>query len=111
MTKDQVRRGVRHKPLARMTESELEKTLVETDTFEDAVRLLLDILADESAPPRLRLTALQRLGAATFQPVRFAAFRAEFLERLRQLAESPHKELRLAALDRLSLVKDDVGQR
>ena len=108
---DQVPGEGRHTLPARMTEAELERTLVEADTFESAVRLLLDILADESAKPGLKLTALQRLGAATFQPVPFAPFHAEFLERLRQVAESPDKDLRLAALDRLSLVNDEVGQR
>lgn len=94
-----------------MTEGTLETNLVEADTFETAMRVLLDILADETAAPELKLTALERLGAATFQPVRFAPFHAEYLERLRELAVSDDKELRHMALDRLSLENDEVGQR
>ena len=96
---------------AEMTEQDLEQVLLDAETFESTARLLLDILGDESAALSLRLIALERLGGAAFQPVRFAPFHAEFVERLRDLAESDHKELRHMALDRLSLDNDEVGQR
>ncbi|SFS14797.1 hypothetical protein SAMN04487846_2989 [Microbacterium sp. cf046] len=104
------RRALTAKP-AEMTEAELDRMLVEVATFEIAARLLLDILADEEAPAALRLTALQRIGGAAFQPVKFAPFHAEYVERLRELAVSDDKDLRATALDQLTLMHDEVGQR
>lgn len=94
-----------------LTEEKLETMLVGADTFETAVRLLLDLLADEHAAPQHKMIAVERLGGAAFQPVRFAPFRAEFVERLRELALSPDKQLRYVALDRLTLEDDEVGKR
>ena len=54
---------------------------------------------------------MERLGGAAFQPVRFAPFHAEFVERLRDLAVSDDKQLRYVALDRLTLDDDEVGKR
>jgi hypothetical protein len=90
---------------------ELEAVLVDAETFESAMRMLLDILSDESATAELALTALERLGAATFQPVRFAPFHAEYVERLRDLALSEDRDLRHMALDRLTLENDEVAGR
>ncbi|MCD2443370.1 tyrosinase family protein [Agromyces sp. SYSU K20354] len=94
-----------------LTEAKLEAMLLDADTFDTAVRLLLDLLADETAAVEHRLTALERLGGAAFQPMRFAPFRAEFVERLRELAVSHDKQLRYLALDRLTLDDDEVGKR
>src|SRR3954452_22188611 len=84
-----------------MSQEDLEAILVEADTFEAAMTLLLDILGDPSASKDLRMTALERLGAATFQPVRFAPFHAEYIDKLRALAVTDDPELRHMALDRL----------
>ena len=62
------------------------------------------------AAPSRRATAINRLGAAAFQTERFAPFHAEFVERLRDLAVGDDKELRLLALDRLTLEDDEVGK-
>jgi hypothetical protein len=94
-----------------MSDEQLETMLVDADTFETAVRLLLDILADETAPAEQKLRAIERLGGAAFQPVRFAPFHAEFVERLRELAVSDDKQLRFLALDRLTLDDDEVGKQ
>jgi hypothetical protein len=94
-----------------LTEEKLETMLVQADTFETAVRLLLDIVADDTAATEHKMIALERLGGATFQPVRFAPFHAEFVERLRQLAVSGNKQLRYHVLDRLTLDDDEVGKR
>lgn len=94
-----------------LSDEELDDMLVRADTFETAVRLLLDILADDAVGPERQLTAIERLGGATFQVVAFAPFRAEFIERLRELAESPDKRIRFAALDRLTLDDDEVGKQ
>ncbi|WP_243076533.1 hypothetical protein [Microbacterium sp. SS28] len=83
----------------------------EPETFESAMRVLLDVLADDAAVPEQKIIALERLGAAAFQPQRFAPFHAEFVERLRALALSDDKRLRLLALDRLTLEDDDEGKR
>lgn len=94
-----------------LTEEDLDAMLVGADTFETAVRLLLDILADEAASPEHKVTAIERLGGATFQPVRFAPFHAEYVERLRELAVGEDRQLRFLALDRLTLDDDEVGKR
>ncbi|MFH8252313.1 HEAT repeat domain-containing protein [Microbacterium sp. B2969] len=94
-----------------LSQDDLEALLVDAETFESAMRMLLDILADQTSTPDLQLTALERLGAATFQPVRFAPFHAEYIERLRELALSPDKDVRHMALDRLTLENDEVGQQ
>ncbi|MEU1972554.1 HEAT repeat domain-containing protein [Microbacterium sp. NPDC019599] len=94
-----------------MSQEQLDTMLVDADTFETAVRLLLDILADESASIEQKTTAVERLGGAAFQPTRFAPFHAEFVERLRDLAVSDDKGLRYLALDRLTLDDDEVGKR
>ena len=83
----------------------------EPETFESAMPVLLDVLADETAPTEQRATAIDRLGAAAFQPERFAPFHAEYIERLRDLAVGDDKQLRLRALDRLTLEDDEVGKR
>lgn len=103
-------RGVADALTPDLTQDDLEAVLVDAETFESAMRMLLDLLADDSAASDLKLTALERLGAATFQPVRFAPFHAEYVERLRNLALSDAKELRHMALDRLSLENDEVAQ-
>jgi hypothetical protein len=82
----------------------------EAETFESAMRVLLDLLADDSAPTEQKATAIDRLGAAAFQPDLFAPFHAEFIERLRDLAVADDKQLRLLALDRLTLEDDEVGK-
>jgi len=94
-----------------MTVEDLDRILIEAATFESTARLLLDILGDQDAPAALRLVAIERLGGAAFQPTRFAPFRAEFVERLRDLAVSDDRELRHRALDRLSLDDDPVAQQ
>jgi hypothetical protein len=104
------RRAHTAKP-AEMTEVDLDRMLVDVATFEIAARLLLDVLADPDASAALRVTALQRIGGAAFQPVKFAPFHAEYVERLRELALSDDKELRATALDQLTLMRDEVGQR
>jgi len=80
-------------------------------TFESAMRVLLDLLADEAAPAEQKVIAIDRLGAAAFHPDRFGPFHAEFIERLRDLAVDRDDELRLLALDRLTLEDDEVGKR
>jgi hypothetical protein len=96
---------------AQLSEAELDRMLVDADTFETAARLSLDVLGDDGAAPNVRLMALQRLGGAAFQPVAFAPFHAEYIERLREVAVAGDKELRAMALDQLTLMNDEVGQR
>ncbi len=104
-------RTVRETVPADLTEAMLDQMLVDADTFETAVRLSLHVLGDEAAAPAVRLTALLRLGGAAFQPVAFAPFHAEYVERLREVAVGDDRELRMTALDRLTLMDDEVGQR
>jgi hypothetical protein len=84
---------------------------LQADTFAESARALLDIVANESLPTDPRMLALSRLGEAEFHPVRFAPFAAEYNELLRKLAVCPDKDLRHAALERLTLTNDSYAQK
>lgn len=79
--------------------------------YQASVRTLLDVLADDALDAATRLAALRQLGVAEFQPAEFAAIHAEFIELLRRLALAPQKEIRTAALERLTLTNDAEAQR
>jgi hypothetical protein len=95
---------------ARLIET-IEALTLEDETFDADVRALLDTLADEKVPTPSRLAALRQLGAAEFKPRRFAAFHAEFIALLRKLAVSRDKDIRAAALERLTLTNDRHAQK
>lgn len=80
-------------------------------SYQASVRSLLDILGNDSLDAAPRLAALSQLGAAEFQPVKFAEIHAEFIDLLRRLALSPDKEIRTAALERLTLTNDSEAQK
>jgi hypothetical protein len=84
---------------------------LDQQSYQASVRTLLDILGNESLDPASRLAALGQLGAAEFQPVEFAAFHAEFIDLLRRLSLAPDKEIRTAALERLTLTNDAEAQK
>lgn len=89
----------------------LDDLSLSTDTFADAARVLLDVLADDGVATPTRLTAMRRLAGSEFRPHRFAPFNAEFVELLRKLATHHDRELRLAALERLTLANDRYAQK
>ncbi len=89
----------------------IETRSLDPDAFADTVRAQLDLLGDESAPTDQRLAALRGLAAAAFQPRDFAPFHAEFVETLRRVATGRSKQVRLAALDQLTLLDDPEGNR
>lgn len=84
---------------------------LDPESFDDTVRTLLDVLSNEEATTDERLIALQGLATGAFQPRAFAPFHAEYVEALRRVAEGPDKDVRLAALDQLTLLDDPEGQR
>ena len=84
-----------------ITSLELDK-----ETYPTTVRTLLDILADKNLGTVARLAALRQLGSAEFHVVRFAPFHAEFIGLLRTLAVDDDREVREAALERLTLTND-----
>ncbi|TGE00817.1 hypothetical protein [Methylobacterium nonmethylotrophicum] len=84
---------------------------LDEEAYEASVRTLLDILGNDALDPAPRLSALNTLGAAEFQPAAFAPFHAEFIELLRRLALHRSKDIRTAALERLTLTNDPEAQR
>lgn len=84
---------------------------LDQQTYRPSVRALLDILGNDSLETAPRLAALGQLGAAEFQPAEFADFHAEFIDLLRRLSLSPDKDIRTAALERLTLTNDAEAQK
>jgi HEAT repeat protein len=99
------------KPAAQKMSDMIRELPLDQKSFQASVRVLLDILGNESLDPACRIAALGQLGAAEFQPIEFAAFHAEFIELLRRLAVSPDKDVRTAALERLTLTNDPEAQK
>jgi hypothetical protein len=65
---------------------------LDEDSYDQSIGVLLGILANPSLKAVARLAALRQLGAAEFQPVKFAPFHAEFIALLRGLAIADDKQ-------------------
>jgi hypothetical protein len=79
---------------------------LDKETYPQTVRTLLTLLGDRNLGPIVRLAALRQLGSAEFHVLRFAPFHAEFIGLLRGLALDEDREVREAALERLTLTND-----
>lgn len=84
---------------------------LDRENYPATIRTLLDILGNSAIGAVARLAALRLLGAAEFHPIRFAPYHAEFIGLLRRLAVDTDKELREAALERLTLTNDPEAQK
>lgn len=69
---------------------------------------LLDTLANPAAPEAQRLSALQHLQTATFDPGAFAPYQAEYQRVLRAVAGQASEDLRRSALDILANARDPI---
>jgi hypothetical protein len=83
---------------------------LEREDLAARVTELLAILRDRNEPLTVRLAALKTLGALDFLGPRFAPFRADYKQALRDVATDPQRKLRESALERLAMDKDPYAQ-
>ena len=67
-------------------------------------------LRNREEPVAVRMAALQALAALDFLGPRFAPFRADYKQALRDVATDPEPELRESALELLAIDKDPYAQ-
>jgi hypothetical protein len=85
-------------------------TPVDQENLAARVPELLSTLRDRKEPVAVRMAALQALGALDFLGPRFAPFRADYFQALREIATDPQKKLRESALEILAMEKDPYAQ-
>lgn len=71
---------------------------------------LMAVLTDKTAPIRVRLAALQSLGAARFASPAFASNQGDYIAALRKVVDDPDHELRQRVLGILAREKDGYAQ-
>lgn len=71
---------------------------------------LLATLRNREEPLTVRIAALQALGALDFLGPRFAPFRADYKQALRDVATDPERELRVSVLELLAIDRDPYAQ-
>jgi hypothetical protein len=107
--------SIRYEPGTAQTADELIAMIrqlpLDGEAGSETIQILLAMLADEALAPAVRLRALRHLGGAEFHPIQFEPFRPQFIKLLRNLATSSVREVRLAALERLTLSNDRVAQK
>src|SRR6266540_3626131 len=84
---------------------------LEEEDLSARVPELLATLRNRGEPLRVRMAALQALGALDFIPTRFEPFRADYKQALRDVATDPEAELRESALELLAIDKDPYAQK
>jgi hypothetical protein len=75
------------------------------------LQAMLNVLRNRDEPVKVRLAALQSLGAAAFSVVAFESCRGDYLATLRQVADDPDPELRQRVLGILMREKDGFAQK
>src|SRR6266540_1420749 len=83
---------------------------LEEESLPEQVAELLATLRNRKEPRTVRMAALQALGALDFLGPRFAPFRADYKQALREVATDPERELRESALELLAIDKDPYAQ-
>jgi hypothetical protein len=83
---------------------------LEQDDLGERVTELLATLRNRKEPLTVRTAALQALGALDFLGPRFAPFRADYKQALREIATDPQVKLRESALELLAIDKDPYAQ-
>lgn len=93
-------------------EAELAKAAApdEQQGLDDRVPELHVTLRNREEPLDARMAALQELGALDFLGPRFAPFRADYKQALRDIATDPQRKLRESALELLAIEKDPYAQ-
>lgn len=99
------RRTVKQR-VAAMAEAPL--AVVESDKD---LQAMLGVLRNRDEPIKVRLAALQSLGAAAFSVIAFESCRGDYLATLRQVADDPDPELRQRVLGILMREKDGFAQK
>jgi len=75
------------------------------------LQAMLNVLRNEDEPVKVRLAALQSLGAAAFSVIAFESCRGDYLAALRKVATDPNPELPQRVLGLLMREKDGFAQR
>lgn len=84
---------------------------LDEERLPERVQELLATLRDRDEPSTVRLAALQALAALDFLGPRFAPFRADYKQALREVATHKERKLREAALELLAIDKDPYAQK
>ena len=98
------------RPSAAARAKEIATAGLEADDLEQVVPDLLATLRDREEPLTVRNAALERLAALDFLGPRFAPFRADYKQALRDVATDPVPELRELALEPLAIERDPYAQ-
>lgn len=98
------------RPTAAARAKEIAAAPLDTDRLPDQVAELLATLRNREEPPTVRLAALRALAALDFLGPRFAPFRADYKQALRDVATDPDEELRESALELLAIDRDQYAQ-
>jgi HEAT repeat protein len=75
------------------------------------LQAMLNVLRDKNEPVKVRLAALQSLGAAAFSVISFESCRNDYIATLREVATDPDPELRQRVLGLLAREKDAFAQK
>jgi HEAT repeat protein len=78
---------------------------------EESIDLLLQLLKDPAQPREVRIAALQAMQMLAFVSPLFMTKRPDFLAALRSIVDDPDTVVRQAAIEVLSLEKDEYVQR
>jgi hypothetical protein len=88
----------------------IEAAPIDEDRLDKQVAELLATLRDHEEPSTVRRAALHALAALDFLGPRFAPFRADYKQALREVATDVDEELRTSALELLAIDKDAYAQ-
>jgi hypothetical protein len=100
----------KRRPSAAARAKEIATAPLEADDLERVVPDLLATLGDRKESLTVRNAALERLAALDFLGPRFAPFRADYKQALRDVATDPVPELRELALEPLAIERDPYAQ-
>jgi hypothetical protein len=78
---------------------------------DDTLQAMLAVVRNRDEPIKVRLAALQSLGAASFSVIKFESCRADYIATLREVADDPDPELRQRVLGVLAREKDGFAQK
>jgi hypothetical protein len=77
----------------------------------EGLEAMMNVLRDKTEPMKVRLAALESLGAAAFSSAAFASSRGDYIATLREVATDSDMELRQRVLGILAREKDGFAQK
>jgi hypothetical protein len=98
------------RPSAAARAKEIATAPLDPDNLEERVSELLPTLRKGDEAPTVRMAALEALAALDFLGPRFAPFRADYKQALRDVATDAAPELRERALELLAIDRDPYAQ-